>query len=125
MVMVTTDQEGIITLDEGEKSFIVFNFTYSGTRDTNFAFTIYTNKEPYSDGVPIQSFTAGSSLQYVTGPSIDSGENLISVFHVLLVYGALELDQSRVQCHYTNHSGRSSPSPCNISIFITVKTKGK
>ena len=127
LVDVTADHDGNFTINEGEKSFIVFNLTYYGTVDTTPDLTIYTNKSPYTEGVPIGNTIAGSSLQYAWTPTncdCDSGCHcrsriLISSFAALLIHGTEELNQSLIQCRYTLALSRDV-MPCNISIWVTV-----
>ncbi len=118
VLSITTDQDENITINEGEKSFIVFNFTYYGVNGSRLSFAIFTDKD--QQGVPFNTFTSGRSLQYANG-SIHSDEdrNLISEFHVLLIYGTEEVNQSIIKCRY----GRNI-IPCNISILVTVRPAG-
>ncbi len=122
VLSITTDQDENITINEGEKSFIVFNITYYGVKTARPNFFIYTDKM-----VHFGTFTSGRSLQYAKYGSSDcdtiscnNTRNLISELYVLLIYGTLELNQSIIQCRIERND-----SLCNISIFVTVRPAGR
>ena len=128
MVDVTADHYGSITIDEGERSFIVFNFTYYGTLNTSHDFVIFYNTSEDTDlaMVPRESTTVETFLQYAEAPlNCDSmlcnnNQNLISRFPVLLINGNDEMNQTMIQCRYSLNSSRSYK--CDFSIFVTVSS---
>lgn len=120
LLPIVIDKPENLMINEGERSFILFNLTRNV--NTRYNFIIYTSTNQQG----VSSEYTGGGMTHLQANTITSGDWVIEM-HILLINGDRDLDQTEIFCKYQLIAMPRihTFTDCNVTIPITVLQRGK